>query len=42
MVITRNFDNQTVQLDFSSLSAGTYMLNIKTKENSQFVKIVKK
>jgi len=42
MVIKRDFDNQTVQLDFSSLSAGTYMLNIKTKENSQFVKIVKK
>ena len=42
LVITRNFDNQTVQLDFSNLSAGTYMLNIKTKENSQFVKIVKK
>lgn len=42
MVLTRNFDNQTVQLDFSTLSSGTYMLNIKTKENSQFVKIVKK
>ena len=42
LVITRNFDNQTVQLDFSNLSSGTYMLNIKTKENSQFVKIVKK
>ena len=42
MVIKRNFDNQTVQLDFSNLSSGTYMLNIKTKENSQFVKIVKK
>ncbi len=42
MVIKRDFDNQTVQLDFSSLSSGTYMLNIKTKENSQFVKIVKK
>lgn len=42
LVITRNFDNQTVQLDFSKLSSGTYMLNIKTKENSQFVKIVKK
>jgi len=42
MVIKRDFDNQTVQLDFSNLSAGTYMLNIKTKENSQFVKIVEK
>ena len=42
MVIKRDFDNQTVQLDFSSLSSGTYILNIKTKENSQFVKIVKK
>ena len=42
MVIKRDFDNQTVQLDFSNLSSGTYMLNIKTKENSQFVKIVKK
>jgi hypothetical protein len=42
MVIQRTFDNQTVQLDFSSLSAGTYMLNVKTKENSQFIKIVKK
>lgn len=42
MVIKRDFDNETVQLDFSSLSSGTYMLNIKTKENSQFVKIVKK
>jgi len=42
MVIKRDFDNQTVQLDFSSLSSGTYMLNIKTQENSQFVKIVKK
>lgn len=42
MVVQRTFDNQTVQLDFSSLSAGTYMLNVKTKENSQFIKIVKK
>lgn len=42
MVIKRDFDNQTVQLDFSNLSSGTYMLNIKTKESSQFVKIVKK
>lgn len=42
MVIKRDFDNQTVQLDFSNLSSGTYMLNIKTKENSQFVKIVRK
>lgn len=42
LVINRNFDNETVQLDFSNLSSGTYMLNIKTKENSQFVKIVKK
>lgn len=42
LVITRNFDNQTVQIDFGNLSSGTYMLNIKTNENSQFVKIVKK
>ncbi|SFN77009.1 Por secretion system C-terminal sorting domain-containing protein [Paenimyroides ummariense] len=42
MVMKRNFDNETVQLDFSTLSSGTYMLNIKTKENSQFIKIVRK
>ncbi|WKW46340.1 GEVED domain-containing protein [Myroides sp. JBRI-B21084] len=42
LVMKNNFDKETVQLDFSRLSAGTYMLNIKTKENSQFIKIVKK
>ena len=42
LVTTRNFDKPEVQLDFSALSAGTYMLNIKTKDNSQFVKVVKK
>ncbi len=42
LVMTRNFDKPEVQLDFSALSAGTYMLNIQTKDNSQFVKIVKK
>ncbi|MEG1020880.1 MAG: T9SS type A sorting domain-containing protein, partial [Myroides sp.] len=42
MVMKRNFDKETVQLDFSTLSSGTYMLNIKTKENSQFIKIVRK
>src|SRR5690606_15333900 len=42
LVMTRNFDKTEVQLDFSALSAGTYMLNIQTKDNSQFVKIVKK
>ncbi len=42
LVMTRNFDKPEVQLDFSALSAGTYMLNIQTKDNSQFVKVVKK
>jgi len=42
MVMKRNFDKETVQLDFSTLSSGTYMLNIKTNENSQFIKIVRK
>jgi len=42
LVMTRNFEKPEVQLDFSALSAGTYMLNIQTKDNSQFVKIVKK
>ncbi|MBA5793890.1 MULTISPECIES: T9SS type A sorting domain-containing protein, partial [unclassified Flavobacterium] len=39
---TKQFDKETVQLNFSDLSSGTYMLNVKTKENSQFIKIVKK
>jgi len=42
LVMTRNFEKPEVQLDFSALSAGTYMLNIQTKDNSQFVKVVKK
>ena len=42
MVLKRDFNNETVQIDFSTLSSGTYMLNIKSKENSQFIKIVKK
>jgi len=42
MVMNRDFDKETVELDFSRLSSGTYMLNIKTKDSSQFVKIVRK
>lgn len=42
LVITRAFDKPEVQLDLSALSAGTYMLNIHAKDNSQFVKVVKK
>ncbi|WCM43491.1 fibronectin type III domain-containing protein [Flavobacterium sp. CBA20B-1] len=42
LVMKNSFDKETVQLDFSRLSSGTYMLNVKTKENSQFIKIVKK
>src|SRR5690554_96535 len=42
MIMNRDFDKETVELDFSRLSSGTYMLNIKTKDSSQFVKIVKK
>ena len=42
LVITRNFDNDSIQIDFGGLSSGTYMLNVKTKENSQFIKIIKK
>lgn len=42
LVITKQFNETEVQLDFAHLSSATYMLNIKTKENSQFVKVVKK
>ena len=42
MIMNRDFDKETVELDFSKLSSGTYMLNIKTKDSSQFVKIIKK
>jgi len=42
MIMNRDFDKETVELDFSRLSSGTYMLNIKTKDSSQFVKIVRK
>ena len=42
LVIQKDFNSDTVQLSFHNLSAGTYMVNVKTKENSQFIKIVKK
>jgi len=42
LVITKDFDQTEVQLDFSHLSAATYTVKINTKDNSQFVKIVKK
>ena len=41
MVMSKDFDSERVELDFNRLSFGTYMLKIQTKENSQFVKIVK-
>lgn len=41
LVKSSNYDKQTVELDLSDLSSGTYMINIKTKESSQFVKIIK-
>src|SRR5690554_5401906 len=42
LIMSKDFDKETVELDFSRLSSGTYMLNIKTKDSSQFVKIVRK
>src|SRR5690606_21449941 len=36
------FESETVQINLSTLTSGTYMVNVKTKENSQFIKIVKK
>ena len=41
-VITKEFDSDTVELDLTNLSSGTYMLNVKTKDSSQFVKVVRK
>ncbi|WLD24102.1 T9SS type A sorting domain-containing protein [Flavobacterium dauae] len=42
LVMTRDFESETVRLDFGTLSSGTYMLNVKTKDSSQFIKIVRK
>ena len=42
MIMNNDFNDATVELNLSHLSSGTYMLNIKTKDSSQFVKIVKK
>lgn len=42
LVQTQTFDSETIQINIGSLTSGTYMVNVKTKENSQFIKIVKK
>ena len=42
LVVSKPLMQETVNLNLSSLHAGTYMVNVKTKENSQFIKIVKK
>ena len=42
LVQHQSFDSETVRIHLGSLPSGTYMVNVKTKENSQFIKIVKK
>lgn len=41
-VMTKSFSSDTVEMDLSHLSSGTYMVNVKTKDSSQFVKVVRK
>jgi len=40
--MTKSFSSDTVEMDLSHLSSGTYMVNVKTKDSSQFVKVVRK
>ena len=42
MILDRQFEDTNVSVDLSTLSSGTYMVNVKTRESNQFVKIVKK
>lgn len=41
LVASHKNDKEVIQLNLNILSSGTYMLKVETKENSQFVKIVK-
>ena len=42
LIKTQAFESNDVRLDVSTLSAGTYMIKVRTNAGSQFIKIVKK
>jgi len=42
ILINQKFNKKTISLDFSSLKSGMYILNLKTKNSSQSVKVTKR